>query len=129
MYFLAEANTISQTAMGAILVASTSGLCGVIVALWFYIRSLVRKVEDLAEKRVQDANEHNDASRQLERESMSMVNEATKAIGDLTRKVCDSTERTREGMQDLAKETEEFKKEVSKALNCRECPARSQMRP
>lgn len=119
---------IGDTTMGAILLASTTGLIGAIVALWFYIRSLHNKNENLSEKRVQEANVHNDASRELERKSIQMVNEATGAIKELKRKVCETSERDREAIGDLKDGLEKFKTEVSKSLNCRECPARAQMR-
>jgi hypothetical protein len=119
---------IGDTTMGAILVTSVTGLVGCIIALWFYIRALHKKIEDLSELRVQEANEHNDASRELERESIQMVNEATGAIKELKRKVCETSERDRESIGDLKEEIEKFKTEISKSLNCRECPARAQMR-
>jgi uncharacterized protein Yka (UPF0111/DUF47 family) len=58
---------------------------------------------------------------------MEMVNKATGAIDDLKRKICDSSERSREGMKEVKHELDEFKKEVAKSLNCRECPARAQL--
>lgn len=119
---------IGDTTMGAILVTAVTGLVGCIIALWFYIRALHKKIEDLSDTRVQEANEHNDASRELERESIQMVNEATGAIRELGRKVCESSDRSRESIRDLKKGLEDFKNETTKALNCRECPARAQMR-
>ena len=116
---------IGDTTMGAILVTAVTGLVGCIVALWFYIRTLHKKNEDLSEARVQEANEHNDASRELERESIQMVNSSTSAIKELKRKVCETSERDREAIGDLKDEIKEFKTEVSKSLNCRECPARA----
>lgn len=117
--------SLSDTAWGAILVLTTTGMSAAIVCMWFYIRSLTKQLTELSEKRVEDVNELHDKSQKVQSEAVEMVNKATRAIEDLQRKVCDSNRESRESMDKTKREMASFQQEVAKALNCRECPARS----
>jgi len=80
-------NTLSDTAWGALFVMMCTTMGSAIVYLMLYVRSLNRKIEDLGEKRTQDAKDDAAEAQKLVRESLEAVNKATRAIEELSRKV------------------------------------------
>jgi hypothetical protein len=116
--------TLSGTEIGAILVLMTFAFGTVIVFMARYIRALTKQIADLSEARVRDMWEWGEKAQALLRESLSMVNSATDTIEDQRRKVCELNREVQRELGETRKGFQEFKAEVSKSLNCRECPVK-----
>lgn len=116
--------TLSGTELGAILVLMTFVFGTVIVFMARYIRSLTKQISDLSEARVKDMHEWGEKAQALLRESLGAVNSATDTIEDQRRKVCELNREVQRSLAEVTKGFDSYKAEVSKALNCRECPAK-----
>jgi len=101
--------TLSDTAWGAIWIVTVVCMGSAIAYLVVYIRSLNKTVNDLGEKRTNDAKESAAEAQKLVRESLDAVGKATRAIEGLERTVCG---------------VEAAQGEVVRSLNCRVCPGR-----
>lgn len=109
-------NTLSDTAWGAIWLITVFGMGSAITYLIMLVRGYNRTILDLGEKRYREAKDFGNLTRELEREALNATNAAKEAVEDLQ----DST-------KGVESEVKEFQKEVRKALDCRDCPARARL--
>jgi len=96
-------NTLSDTAWGAILILTVFVMGSFLTYLMLQVRTLNRELVKVADKRTEDARSMYEQAQALARESLTVVEKATHTTEGLGYKI----------------------NEVTRALSCRECPARA----
>lgn len=98
-------NTLSDTAWGAIWLITVFGMGSAITYLIWSVRGNNKTIQDLGEKRTQDAKNFGKMTLEVEKDALNGMNDAKEAVKDLQR-----------SNEDLEKELVEFRREVRERL-------------